>query len=92
VPVHTDHVHMFAFVINDLLVIDLACGFGWCGSSAWYFVPGSLINGLYEQGLPAAAVDPPLSGSFWYDDHTCIEVDEDLRCFIADLALRRAMA
>lgn len=91
VPVHADHVHMFAFVIEDVLVIDLACGFGWCGSPAAYFLPGALINGLYEQGLPGVVLEPPLVGSFWCDDHTCLEMDEGVRCFVADLALRRAM-
>ncbi|OWZ01970.1 hypothetical protein PHMEG_00026551 [Phytophthora megakarya] len=86
------HAHMFAFVIDGLLVIDLACGFGWCRSPAWYFVPGALINGLYEQGFPGVNLDPPLVGSFWCDDHTCAEVDEGFRCFTANLALRRAMA
>ncbi|KAE9276796.1 hypothetical protein PR003_g28965 [Phytophthora rubi] len=92
VPIHADHVHMFAFVIGDLLVIDLACGFGWCGSPAWYFVPGALINDSYEQGDPNAVLVPALAGSFWCDDHTCVEVNEGDRCAVANLTLRRAMA
>ncbi|OWY91203.1 hypothetical protein PHMEG_00040314 [Phytophthora megakarya] len=92
VPIHADHAHMFAFEIDGLLVIDLACGFRWCGSPAWYFVPGASINELYEQGFPGVNLDLPLVGSFWCDDHTCAEVDEGFRCFTANLALRRAMA
>ncbi|KAG2772565.1 hypothetical protein Pcac1_g16444 [Phytophthora cactorum] len=85
---------MFAFVIGDYLIIDLACGFGWCGSPAMYFLPGSLINGLYEDTHISSAIvlDPPLVGSFWCDDHTFVEVDTALRGFAANLALRRAMS
>ncbi|KAE9324848.1 hypothetical protein PF008_g17015 [Phytophthora fragariae] len=84
---------MFAFIVDDILVIDLACGFGWCGSPAWYFLPGALINGLYENAVltPPVSLQPPLSGLFWCDDHTCIEVDRGMRCVIANLALRRAI-
>lgn len=96
VPVHAEHVHMFAFIIDGYLVIDMACGFGWCGSPAWYFLPGALINGLYEAGVLQSAfnanLEPPLQGSFWCDDHTCVELDQESRCFIANLVLRRAMA
>jgi hypothetical protein len=92
VPVHADHAHMFAFVIGGFLVIDLACGFGWCGSPAWYYLPGVLINGLYEQSYPMdrrnglheqscmVVSRQRRCGSFWCDDHTCIEIDEGLRC------------
>jgi hypothetical protein len=85
---------MFAFIIDGLLVIDLACGFGWCGSPASYYLPGVLINGLYEYytySIPAP-VSLPRHGSFWCDDHTCVELDHGLQCFAANLALRRAMA
>ncbi|EGZ24166.1 hypothetical protein PHYSODRAFT_254578 [Phytophthora sojae] len=93
VPVSADHAHMFAFVLGEYLVVDLACGFGWCGSPAWYFLPGTLINGLYEESPCATtAVSRPLTGLFWCDDHTCIEPEDGLRCFKANLALRRAMA
>ncbi|ETM35788.1 hypothetical protein L914_17368 [Phytophthora nicotianae] len=69
-----------------------ACGFGWCGSLAWYFLPGTLINGLYEQTpcwTPANL--RTLKGLFWCDDHTCIEPEDELRCFRANLVLRRSM-
>lgn len=36
VPVHENEVHMFTFVFDDYVAIDLSCGFGWCGSSAFY--------------------------------------------------------
>lgn len=78
--------------LHRLLIIDLSCGFGWCGSPDSYFLPGALINGLYECGLPQGRLETPLVGSFWCDAHTCAEVDEGLRCFVANLALRRAMA
>ncbi|EGZ30020.1 hypothetical protein PHYSODRAFT_468016, partial [Phytophthora sojae] len=48
VPVHEDAVHMFAFAIDDYVVIDLTCGFGWCGSPAFYSLAGSAINDIYE--------------------------------------------
>ncbi|OWZ18921.1 LOW QUALITY PROTEIN: hypothetical protein PHMEG_0006905 [Phytophthora megakarya] len=51
VPMNAEHAHMFAFIIDEFLVIDLACGFGWCGSPDWYYIPGALINGLYELSL-----------------------------------------
>lgn len=93
VTICADHAHMFAFVIEGYLVVDLACGFGWCGSPASYFLPGTLINGLYEQApFWTPANSQPLKGLFWCDDHTCIEPDDGLRCFHANLALRRAMA
>ncbi|POM62432.1 hypothetical protein PHPALM_28413 [Phytophthora palmivora] len=44
IPMNADHVHMFAFRFEGFVVIDLACGFGWCGSPAFYSLAGSLIN------------------------------------------------
>ncbi|KAE8967357.1 hypothetical protein PR003_g29201 [Phytophthora rubi] len=93
VPISADDAHMFAFVLEEYLVVDLACGFGWCGSPAWYFLPGTLINGLYEDTpCPSTTAPRSLTGLFWCDDHTCIEPEDGLRCFRANLALRRAMA
>ncbi|KAG7391435.1 hypothetical protein PHYPSEUDO_004970 [Phytophthora pseudosyringae] len=34
VPVHENEVHMFVFMFDDYVVIDLSCGFGWRGSPA----------------------------------------------------------
>ncbi|OWZ16862.1 hypothetical protein PHMEG_0009287 [Phytophthora megakarya] len=28
IPIHENHVHMFAFMFENFLVIDLSCGFG----------------------------------------------------------------
>ncbi|POM69421.1 LOW QUALITY PROTEIN: Hypothetical protein PHPALM_14291 [Phytophthora palmivora] len=117
VPIHAEHTHMFAFIVGDYLVINTACGFGWCGSPAYYHLAGTLINGLYEQirdgygdhmqsvprsitqcahrsELGASGGDAPittpvsgsLSGLFWCDDHTCVELDEDTRCCQANIA------
>jgi hypothetical protein len=36
IPKHADSVHMLAFIFENLLLIDLACGFSWCGSPAFY--------------------------------------------------------
>ncbi|KAF1788307.1 hypothetical protein GQ600_1469 [Phytophthora cactorum] len=60
---------MFTFLIDDYFVIDLACGFGWCGSPVMYFLPGALLNGLYEDSPISSQMplDPPLVGSFWCD-------------------------
>lgn len=35
VLVHEDAVYIFAFVVDGYVVIDLSCGFGWCGSPAF---------------------------------------------------------
>ncbi|ETP19848.1 hypothetical protein F441_06301 [Phytophthora nicotianae CJ01A1] len=96
IPVSAQHVHMFAFRFEGLLIIDLSCGFGWCGSPAYYSLAGSLINYLYQQQRPQPALAPLDSSSFvgnvWCDDHTCVELDTGTRCFEANLALRKAMA
>ncbi|KAJ8577787.1 hypothetical protein ON010_g1419 [Phytophthora cinnamomi] len=39
---------MFTFLVDDYVVIDLSCGFGCCGSPAFYSLAGSVINDLYE--------------------------------------------
>lgn len=36
IPVSALHVHMFAFQFEGVIVLDLSCGFGWCGSPAYY--------------------------------------------------------
>ncbi|OWY98435.1 LOW QUALITY PROTEIN: hypothetical protein PHMEG_00030803 [Phytophthora megakarya] len=80
VPKNAEHAHMFAFIIDEFLI--------------WHVVlPGALINGLYEAvTVPTHSSHRCLHGSFWCDDHTCVEPDIGSRCFIANLALRRAMA
>lgn len=96
VPVHADHVHMFAFRFEGKIVIDLSLGFGWCGSPAFYSLAGTLINSLYEHSYPAASLNTvdrsPFSGNVWCDDHTCVEIAVGTRCAEANLALRSAMA
>jgi len=96
IPVSAEHVHMFAFKFDNLLVIDLSCGFGWCGSPAFYSLAATLINQLYEDQRPLAAPSPldasSFTGNAWCDDHTCVEIDTGTRCMEANLALRRAMA
>ncbi|POM67287.1 Hypothetical protein PHPALM_16751 [Phytophthora palmivora] len=94
VPVHEEYVHMFNFMFDGYVVIDLSCGFGWCGSPAFYSLAATVINDIYEQ---AAITDDVLSlgqlrGNVWCDDHTCVEVDHGDRCSTANLALRHAMA
>jgi len=90
VPINADHVHMFVFRFDGHLVIDLACGFGWCGSPAFYSLAGSMINRIYTDYV----YDPvePFHGSVWCDDHTCVEIDHEDRCAVANVALRHAMA
>jgi hypothetical protein len=39
-----------------------------------------------------AGVISKREGSFWCDDHTCLEIDSGIRCFLANLSLRRAMS
>jgi hypothetical protein len=48
VPIHEDHAHIFAFMVGDFLVIDMACGFG---SSDEFFQRSSLHRG----GVPLSA-------------------------------------
>ncbi|ETL35026.1 hypothetical protein F441_13158 [Phytophthora nicotianae CJ01A1] len=64
IPVSAQHEHMFAFRFEGLLIIDLSCGFGWCGSPAYYSLAGSLINYLYQQQRPQPALAPLDSSSF----------------------------
>ncbi|ETK92181.1 hypothetical protein L915_04408 [Phytophthora nicotianae] len=89
IPINATAVHMFSFLYEDVLVIDLACGFGWCGSPAYYAVAGKLINHYYEFGRGTTRI---FTGNVWGDDHTCIEIDVGSRCFDANILLRRAMA
>ncbi|GMF23714.1 unnamed protein product [Phytophthora fragariaefolia] len=88
-PIHADSVHMFSFIFDNLLVIDLACGFGWCGSPAFYSLAGTIINARYEHGN---RLTRQFTGNVWCDDHTCIEVDVKTRCTDANISLRQAMA
>ncbi|ETK80463.1 hypothetical protein L915_13868 [Phytophthora nicotianae] len=89
ISIHADSVHVFAFVFEDRLVVDLSCGFGWCGSPAFYTLVGSIINAMYEHGNK---LNRQFHGNVWCDDHTCIEVDRGSACFNANLSLRWAMA
>jgi len=95
VPIHEEEAHMFVFIFDGYVVIDLSCGFGWCGSPAFYSLAGAVINELYEcadvdddAGLPLGH----LHGNVWCDDHTCVEVNRGQRCEKANAALRHAMA
>ncbi|ETN08001.1 hypothetical protein PPTG_12518 [Phytophthora nicotianae INRA-310] len=58
VPMHTDHVHIFAFRFDCYVIIDLSCGFVWCGSPAYDSLPGSLINNLYQRERPSPILAP----------------------------------
>ncbi|GMF34989.1 unnamed protein product [Phytophthora fragariaefolia] len=89
VPIHADELHMFSFLYEDVLVIDLSCGFGWCGSRSYYSLAGNLINYSYEFGN---RLTRKFTGNVWCDDHTCVELDEGNRCSDANIALRRAIA
>ncbi|GMF42776.1 unnamed protein product [Phytophthora fragariaefolia] len=88
-PIHADSVHVFAFIFDNLLVIDLACGFGWCGSPAFYSLASTIINALYEHGNRLMR---QFTGNVWCNDHTCIEVDVKTRCADANISLRQTMA
>lgn len=84
---------MFAFVIDDYVVVDLACGFGWCGSPTFYSLAGALITHLYtnERLQPSDQALGSLHGSAWCDDHVCVEVDLGTQCAQANVSLRRSM-
>lgn len=88
-PIHAEHVHVFGLLIDDLPVLNLSCGFGWCGSPTFYSLAGTHINGQYELGH---GLTRTLVGNVWCDDHINVEADINTRCFDANLALRRAMA
>lgn len=95
VPVHEDDVHMFVFIFDGYVVIDLSCGFGWCGSPAFYSLAGAVINDLYECADVEDDGDLSLGhlhGNVWCDDHTCVEINRGQRCKTANIALRHAMA
>ncbi|OWZ15735.1 hypothetical protein PHMEG_00010565 [Phytophthora megakarya] len=74
---------MTAFTSSDFGLIDIACGFGWCGTPSFYSVAGSLINYLYQQQRPQRFILPLDSNGFvgnsWCDDHTCLEVTTGTR-------------
>ncbi|ETK84360.1 hypothetical protein L915_10668, partial [Phytophthora nicotianae] len=94
VPINENSVHMFAFLFEDYVVFDLSCGFGWCGSPAFYSLAGSVINHLYEPSRPegGAPLDrEPFGGNVWCDDHACVERNVGSRCKDAEVALRRSM-
>ncbi|ETP14187.1 hypothetical protein F441_10847 [Phytophthora nicotianae CJ01A1] len=94
VPISENSVHMFAFLFEDYVVFDLSCGFGWCGSPAFYSLAGSVINHLYEPSRPegGAPLDrEPFGGNVWCDDHACVERNVGSRCKDAEVALRRSM-
>ncbi|OWY94330.1 hypothetical protein PHMEG_00035971, partial [Phytophthora megakarya] len=94
VPMNENDVHMFAFLFDDHVVIDLSCGFGWCGSPAYYSVAGKIINHQYECSQPIGSSPLDSShfvGNVWCDDHSCVEVNTGSRCQEANIALRRAM-
>ncbi|OWZ03470.1 hypothetical protein PHMEG_00024793 [Phytophthora megakarya] len=94
VPMNENDVHMFASLFDDHVVIDLSCGFGWCGSPAYYSVAGKIINHQYECSQPIGS--SPLDSSHfvdnvWCDDHSCVKVNTGSRCQEVNIALRRAM-
>ncbi|ETL33891.1 hypothetical protein L916_13761 [Phytophthora nicotianae] len=74
VPIHEDAVHIFAFIFDGYVVIDLSCGFGWGGSPAFYSLFGAVINDLYEpRGPTNSSVDSSsFVGNVWCNDHTFI--------------------
>ncbi|OWZ02363.1 hypothetical protein PHMEG_00026088 [Phytophthora megakarya] len=95
VPIHEDAVHSFVFMFDDYVIIDLSCGFGWCGSPAFYSLAGCVINDLYESTPvhdDTLTTLGGLRGNVWCDDHTCVEVNHETRCDDANIALRHAMA
>ncbi|ETL87165.1 hypothetical protein L917_13566 [Phytophthora nicotianae] len=85
---------MFAFIFDGYVVIDLSCGFGWCGSPAFYSLAGAVINDLYEsRGPTTSSVDSSnFVGNVWCDDQMCVEILARSRCHDANIAFRRAMA
>ena len=98
IPVHADHVGMFAGTIPELgiLVIDLACPFGWTDSPGHYWVAGEGINHLHVSGRLLWPLQPvggrdQFDGKAWCDDHNCIEPDVGSRLAEAEISLRTAM-
>ncbi|OWZ06228.1 hypothetical protein PHMEG_00021547 [Phytophthora megakarya] len=94
VPVHEEYVLIFSFMLTATWVIDLSCGFGWCGSTVFYSLAATVFHDIYEQ---AAIADDVLSlgqlrGNVWCDAHICVEVDHGDRCSSANLTLCQALA
>ncbi|ETO83783.1 hypothetical protein F444_02249 [Phytophthora nicotianae P1976] len=95
VPVRENAVYRFTFVYDGYVVVDLSCGFGWCGLPAFYSLAGLVINDLYESTTLTEKSGHELGrlhGNLWCDDHTCVEVNRSQRCQAANSALRLAMA
>ncbi|OWZ17786.1 hypothetical protein PHMEG_0008222 [Phytophthora megakarya] len=72
VPIHKDDVHSFIFMFNDYVIIDLSCGFGWCGSLSFYSLAGSVISDsipVHDDTLP---IRGRLRGNVWCDDLPCL--------------------
>ncbi|KAE9326743.1 hypothetical protein PF008_g16559 [Phytophthora fragariae] len=70
---------MFVFAY---LIIDLSCGFGWCGSPAFYAFAGTTINDIYDISQPGSKGcddEGHFYGNVWCDDHTCFEVRSEHR-------------
>ncbi|OWY95329.1 hypothetical protein PHMEG_00034696 [Phytophthora megakarya] len=80
VPDNELGVHAFAFLFDGYIVIDLACGFGWCGPPAVHAIAGTLINHHYEISRPTGVslLDAStFTSNVWCDDHVCVEVTLD---------------
>ncbi|RLN53164.1 hypothetical protein BBJ28_00021026 [Nothophytophthora sp. Chile5] len=95
---HASAVGRFAGTIPSLgvLIIDLACPFGWTDSLGHYWVAGSAIKHIYGSSAPrwpfqrtVGAAD--FDATAWCDDHISVEPDVGSRLDEAGLALRSAM-
>jgi hypothetical protein len=98
VPINADHVGRFSGTLIELgvVIIDLACPFGWTESPACYWVAGSAINHIYSHTAPSWPIQPlsaadSFDGKVWCDDHVCVEQDVGTRLAESNVALRRAM-
>lgn len=91
---YADSVGRFAGTIPELgiLVIYLACPFGWTESPACYWVAGGAIKHIYNHSVPYwSGQHRAFDGQAWCDDHISVEQDVGTRLAEANIALRSAM-
>ncbi|ETK95461.1 hypothetical protein L915_01609 [Phytophthora nicotianae] len=98
IPVAAEAAGRFSGTIPELgiLVVDLACPFGWTDSPRQYWAAGGAIVHLHKNTAPTWSGQPSMGsdkydGKAWCDDHICIEPNIGSRLMEASISLRSAM-
>ncbi|GMF38996.1 unnamed protein product [Phytophthora fragariaefolia] len=92
VPIHSRSVQHFAgrIEIENALVVELACPFGWTGSPGEYEVIGGAIALVH--GSHGNRDDPTVFFNYhWVDDHSNVAADVGTNCEDMGRSLRYAM-